>query len=238
MDQPTINSPSPEGQNEPTPFEMPPDISEPEPMGGQATSGSKGAKSFSGTVPPRSPAPPGPPRPIFSYLIIGFLVLMLIIGIVVFAGFQDWISLGGIFGKKEATPTPMASMAFSPAISPFASPSASPQVISNVNDETRKKDLAIIKSGLRGYYRDKSSYPVSTALIKTSDSSSVLASSLVPTYLQKLPDDPLAPQYYYGYKSADGTSFELTAALEDKSDSSGILMGQLNIYKITDVSVE
>ena len=94
-----------------------------------------------------------------------------------------------------------------------------------------------IKSGLKDYYLAKSEYPKNATMIKTSDKTSVLAQALVPAYLDSLPDDPQAPQFYYGYKS-DGQTFEITAVLEDKSDSSGTIIGSYNIYKITNSSVE
>lgn len=239
MDQPIINNPSSQGG---TPsFEMPPNLTAPEPMGGKSSSASPPPPG--GSPPPdNGPLMSPPKKPIFSLIIIIFLIIVLIAGILLFAGWRGWISLGGLF-KPKPSPSIIVSPKISPAISailPTVSPeiSSSPQITSNINDETRKKDLTNIKSGLKNYYLAKSEYPKSTAIIKTSDQTSILAQALVPSYLESLPDDPTAPQFYYGYKSDDGQTFELTAVLEDKSDSSGTISGQLNIYKITNSSVE
>lgn len=238
MDQPTINTPSPNGEGEPT--EMPSDITPPEPMGGRPPKDSKD------TTTPSAPQPSQPlempKKPIGSYLIMILLIIILMIGGLFFASFKGWLSFGGLFGGKK-TPSPSPTVTASPKTSPTISPAISPQVttspivISNVNDETRKKDLANIKTALEKYYAANAKYPESPTVIKTSDSSNVLVESLAPTYLDILPDDPMAPEYYYGYKS-DGETFELTCVLEDKSDSSGTLTGSYNIYKITDSSVE
>lgn len=233
MDQPIINNPS--SSEGPAPFEMPPNIAASEPMGGQTQGEQKPAPVS--PVPPNNTPLPEPKKPVFSYLVIIFLLIFLFVGAFFFARWKGWI-----LKNSSPSPTPTVSPKISPAISsvlPIASPTASSssETTVNVNDETRKKDLANIKDALKKYYAVKAEYPASTSQIKTSDQTNVLAQAVVPTYLQILPDDPLAPKSYYGYKS-DGQTFELTAALEDKSDSSGTLMGTLNIYKITDSSTE
>lgn len=243
MDQPTPAAPTPAAPPPPPtgapsgpatePFEMPPGLTPPEPMGGKPPPGQTGEVG-------KIPESDGEKKPIGSYLLMIGLVLILIFGVLIFAAWKGWISLFG-FGGGKPTPSPELSAAVSPRISPEftpgASPETSPQVTSNVNDETRKKDLANIKNGLKKYFNDKASYPVSSAAVKTSDQTSPLYQALVPTYIESLPNDPLAPSFYYGYKS-DGQSFEITCVLEDKSDPSGSLMGGLNIYKVTNTSIE
>ena len=235
MDQPTINE-TPQGGS--PPLEMPNNLKAPEPMGQKSSEPSNQTYVNSPSPQEGPPQTPKSPKPILSYLLILLLFIVLVGGTLLFAAWRGWISLGGVFENKP-TPSPSVSPQISPAISPLPSPdvSSTPQVTSNVNDETRKKDLANIKSALRKYYLDKSEYPKSEALIKTSDKTSVLATAVVPAYLESLPDDPQAPQFYYGYKS-DGQNYELTAVLEDKSDPSGVLTGAYNIYKITNSSVE
>lgn len=161
-----------------------------------------------------------------SWLYIVLLTILLALAIVVFLSWKGWINLGGVeklWGGAAATPTPMASWA----------PSAEP--VPDSNDAIRKKDLASIQLALKKYYADNGNYPVSAVEVKTSDSQSILAQALIPTYMSILPDDPLAPQYYYGYKS-DGRTFELTCVLEDSTDTAGVPMGNLNIYTVTDSS--
>lgn len=226
MDQPTSTPPPPPAR-EPAPFEMPPDIMPPEQMGGKGQGeGQYPKKSFG------------------SYLVMIFLVIILIVGGVLFAAWKGWISIG-IFegGKTTPAPTLSASPEISPEINPqispqgSLSPSSSPQTTANVNDETRKKDLANIKNALKKYYDQKSVYPVSLTIVKTSDQNGSLYLALVPGYIESLPDDPTAPSLYYGYKS-DGQTFELTAVLEDKSDAAGTMTNGYNLYKITNASIE
>lgn len=82
------------------------------------------------------------------------------------------------------------------------------------NDTTRKEDLTKIQEALEKYYRANQKYPISTEIIKTSDKNSTLA-SLVPDYIDKLPTDPAGGESYYGYKSADGTTYELSAVFDE-----------------------
>lgn len=252
MDQPTptqpqenSNPPENPGQENPAPksFEMPPDVTAPEPMGGKP-SPEYIVKTNSA---PTGSAPGGAPiaKPSkMSYIFIIILVVILIIGILMFGVWKGWFSLGGFGGAKtspspSSTSSPVISPMISSAISPTGSPSAvtSPSTVSNVNDVTRKNDLASLKNALKKYYAEKTSYPVANTSIKTSDKTSVLYQALAPAYLESLPDDPMTPQNYYGYKS-DGINFELTAVLEDKSDPAGAQVGSYYIYKVTDSSAE
>ncbi|KKQ18276.1 MAG: hypothetical protein US31_C0006G0007 [Berkelbacteria bacterium GW2011_GWA1_36_9] len=236
MDQPTINNSTPQGG--PNSFEMPPNVAPPEPMGqkpGEQNPVSQPPVSAPTSAPEQMPGPPH--KPALSYVMIVILVIILILGTLLFASWRGWIG-----SQPKSSPTASTSPKISPAISsvlPTASPEASSSSVTttNVNDETRKKDLANIKSALKKYYAVKAEYPASDSVIKTSDANSVLAQAIVPTYLQSLPNDPLAPNFYYGYKS-DGQTFEITTVLEDKSDSSGTMTGNLNIYKVTDSSTE
>lgn len=244
MDQPTINNSLPQGGS--PSFQMPPNVTAPEPMG-QKPGEQKPGSPMPSNNPPVSGggvSTPGPKKPIFSYMLIVFLVFILILGTLFFAAWRGWISLGGLFGgnKPQSSPSATTSPKISPAVSsvlPTTSPGldSSPRVTTNVNDETRKNDLASIKDALKKYFAVKAEYPVSATLVKTSDSNSVLSQAIVPTYLESLPKDPLTPNFYYGYKS-DGQTFEITAVLEDKSDSSGKIIGSLNIYKVTNSSTE
>ncbi len=226
-------------------------LSAPEPMGGQSSAFSgptrfarqtpppaPPAMSVPGTTPPPAAVPnvqpkpqpmeePGPRSPFLSLILMIFLSLILVAGILVFISWKGWISLGGIeklWGGGKASPTPTVVLS--------TEPTSSPSIVANTNDQTRKADLAKIKEALTKYFADNGQFPQAPDGVKTSDMTSALAQGLVPKYLDKLPDDPLAPQYYYGYKS-DGQSFELTAVLEDKTDSEGTSIGQFFIYKLT-----
>lgn len=157
-----------------------------------------------------------------------FIILAIIVVIagVVMASWLGWLDFGKLFGTKETVTTANG-----------VTVAETPVTNVNQNDATRKKDLANLKTALNKYYNDKQSYPLSASLSKTSDTDSPLK-VLVPNYIEALPLDPLAPTGFYGYKSVDGKGFELTAVLEDKTDLSGITVGNLYIYKVTDTSVE
>lgn len=158
-----------------------------------------------------------------SWGLIIALVVILFLGVLVFASWQGWINLGGIekLWKKSATTT---------------TPVPETTVTTNVNDKLRKSDLVALKAALKQYYQANQTYPIATTTLKTSEETSAL-SVLVPTYIAKLPVDPLSPTYYYGYKS-DGKTFEVTAVLEDKTTAGGVQVGTLYLYKVTDTSVE
>ena len=225
-------------------FELPNDISPPESMGGNQPQTSSKSGTPTVSEPPsqqQMPTQSGletPKKSAGSYILLIFLFIVLVLGIIFFAAWRGWISnswTDRIFGPAT-TPTPIVTSTPTPTWEASPTITSSPEIISNVNDETRKQDLATIKDALEKYFSDNSQYPVSISIVKTSDISSILAQELIPTYMSSLPDDPMAPQYYYGYISEDGTSFELTCVLEDKSDVSGTLVDSINIYKVTNLS--
>ena len=158
-----------------------------------------------------------------SWGLIIALVVILFLGVLVFASWQGWINLGSIskLWKKSNTAT-------------TTTPTTTDTT--NANDKIRKSDLAALKVALKAYYQANQAYPIATTAQKTSDAATAL-SVLVPTNIAKLPVDPLSPTYYYGYKS-DGKTFELTAVLEDKTTAGGTQVGTLYLYKVTDTSVE
>jgi hypothetical protein len=158
-----------------------------------------------------------------AILIIGIL-LLLIAGGLVFATQKGWISL---FGSKSTT---------EPELTYDTGTSGQNQETGNVgitNDQQRKADLASIKEALEKYKLDNGSYPVSSTTDKTNDPSGVLMKTLVPKYLATLPVDPADPQYYYGYKSADGATFELTCVIENANDVEATKVGNIYLYKLT-----
>jgi len=163
-----------------------------------------------------------------TWILVIILIVILIIGGLVFASWQGWISLGGIEKLWKKTPTPTTTT---------TTPTKTEDELMKERDATRKADLAKIKDALKKYYQANQSYPEAKTLQKTSDPNCILESTLVPTFLDKLPVDPSSPTSYYGYIS-DGKTFELTAALEDKTDAAGIQVGTYYIYKVTDTSVE
>ena len=84
----------------------------------------------------------------------------------------------------------------------------------NNQDTTRETDLVNMQKALEQYYlANNQKYPVSTAICRTQDTDCVLK-NLVSKYIAKLPVDPVASNYY-GYKSADGSTYELSAIFEN-----------------------
>lgn len=167
--------------------------------------------------------PAGPKSNVWLFVVLGILI---IVGLGVVASMLGWINFGSLLGMGKPTP------------SVVIAPSPTASVITNKNDEKRKADVANLKTQLQKYYRDKQSYPIAPTMEKTSDANSALKTALVPNYLADLPLDPLSPNSFYGYKSTDGKSYELTAALEDITDPSCIQTGNVCIYKVTDISTE
>jgi hypothetical protein len=89
--------------------------------------------------------------------------------------------------------------------------------------------LKAIETALLRYKTDHSnSLPVSVAIERLDSSSSVLVQALVPLYLSTMPKDPNTSKYY-GYKS-DGTTYQLSAVLDNTTDSEGTKSGSLNLY--------
>ncbi len=166
--------------------------------------------------------PAGPKSSAWLYVILAVLVIG---GLIFLSAWMNWIPYGKILGLTKTQPTPTAT------------PSPTETPIVNNHDAARKNDLVNLKTALKKYYNDKQSYPISTAMSKTSDPGTPLK-VLVPTYLPSLPLDPLSPNSFYGYKSIDGKSFSLTAALEDQTDQSCVVTGSFCLYTVTDLSSE
>lgn len=84
-------------------------------------------------------------------------------------------------------------------------------------DAQRKSDLRQIQSALELYRSDNGSYPL-TANFPACPSSFPASGS--PTYMQKIPCDPIKTgQYVYTYISAAGSTYSLISCLENTSDS-------------------
>jgi len=97
-------------------------------------------------------------------------------------------------------------------------------------DIKRKRDLAQIANYLQSYKVEQGSYPdTGGAVIKVNNENGVLYQSLIPNYVQSLPQDPKSPTYWYGYKS-DGAKFTLSCVLANKTDPEGVKVGDLYLY--------
>lgn len=98
-------------------------------------------------------------------------------------------------------------------------------VIANMNsarerarDAQRKSDLRNIQTALRLYYNDNGSYPLK-AVVDSFWGSEWSDDGV--TYMNLLPNDPLAPAQVYTYTYTDSETYTLFACLENKSDDKG-----------------
>ena len=95
-------------------------------------------------------------------------------------------------------------------------------VIANMNsarerarDAQRKSDLRNIQTALRLYYNDNGGY-TPKAEIDALWGSAWIDNGV--TYMNILPNDPLAPTQVYDYTYTDSENYALYACLENKSD--------------------
>lgn len=102
-------------------------------------------------------------------------------------------------------------------------------------DAERKANLKSIKDALINYKAKFGIFPASSSYTNLSVSGNAISSALVPTYLASLPQDPKAADgWYYGYKSADGSAFSLSARLEDATDTTAKLIDGMHLYIVGD----
>ncbi len=100
-------------------------------------------------------------------------------------------------------------------------------------DTQRKQDILDIQKAIEEYKTEKGTYPFATTELQLG-SNAALFSSLVPTYLSKMPVDPLNSTYFYAYNvvtdlSGTVTGYYIRSILEDASDPSATV-GQVYTY--------
>ncbi|MFH1598393.1 MAG: DUF916 domain-containing protein [Patescibacteria group bacterium] len=106
-------------------------------------------------------------------------------------------------------------------------------------DIVRKSDLAEIQEALERYKTAEGQYPLAEDRDRTNSAGNRLQVELQDKgHLLELPVDPLDPQYYYGYLSADGSSYEITAVLENTEDPEGILVNDFYLYQLAPTASE
>ncbi len=101
---------------------------------------------------------------------------------------------------------------------------------SEENDKIRKKDLEFISNVLWRYKIKNGAYPVSPSISKLNEDNEAVR-KIKSAGNANIPADP-KKGYYYGYVSLDGISFELTARLEDLSDSNCAGQEKICLYKV------
>ncbi len=95
-------------------------------------------------------------------------------------------------------------------------------------DQMRKSDLSVIAASLAKYFKDKGVYPLAASIVHTDQVNSAINTALVPVYLDKMPSDP-SGSHYYGYVS-DGSTYQLSAVLDNAADPDGTVSGPLTLY--------
>ncbi len=98
-------------------------------------------------------------------------------------------------------------------------------------DRKRKSDLTRIAEALDLSVRAGETVPLAPTAVRLDGTND--ASSLLATYFEQVPRDPLPDQYYYGYRSDDGITYSLTAVLEDPTDPEGTTLGSYHLYTVT-----
>ncbi len=139
----------------------------------------------------------------------------------------DGTAVVAITPSGESTATVVDALVSSAQVPPQPASDAA-----KARDVQRKKDLSDIQQALIAYKAKTGSYPI----VATGDqvaSNSILFSSLVPTYLTKMPLDPLKGTYYYYYQSSDGSAYSLRAVLENASDSTAKKGAVFSFYELS-----
>jgi len=101
-------------------------------------------------------------------------------------------------------------------------------------DKQRIFDLNSISKMLKRYKEENGIYPVSYTSAKLNENNQVTRKIKSTSENMDIPFDPNDPKYYYGYQSANGKSFELTARLENLEDKDCEVINNMCIYKISD----
>jgi len=153
------------------------------------------------------------------------VILVLIALVVVIGGYILFTKFFGKFSSKNQTST-----------TSVFTPSAEDTTTAKVSlDDQRKSDLHTIQEALINYFAAQTKYPVSEKLVLLNTPGNILEKELVPTYISKLPADPVSTKSY-GYKS-DGKTFTLTAVLDNANDPDVTLEGGLPLFKVTPSTV-
>lgn len=85
-------------------------------------------------------------------------------------------------------------------------------------DLQRISDLKFISTMLEYCKTETGNYPLSQIIAKLNENNPVVNEIKSANEDINIPIDPKYPEHYYGYKSLDGKTFELTARLEDMDD--------------------
>jgi|GEM_PF-4455462 len=99
-------------------------------------------------------------------------------------------------------------------------------------DQQRVADLATIQNSLGTLSLASGGYPVSGTVSRLDDPAAAVTTVLGTTY-----KDPQPEQYYYGY-SSDGTTYTLSAVIEDPTLTNCTQTGDICLYKLSNAVVK
>lgn len=174
--------------------------------------------------PPVPTTPPPKKRSLLPFLLI--ILFLALIGGGIFAYIQ-FFSPNSTSQSAPETQAPDSAATSSSSETTRVLPSTTTQ---SGRDSQRKEDLVKIQTMVEAYFVDSKSYPIVATVEKLNSSSSIFLLALVPKYGANLPADPLDPDFWYGYKSTDGKTYELSARLENTEDKDAVLVGSKYIY--------
>jgi len=109
-----------------------------------------------------------------------------------------------------------------PVINKIDLPNAEPDKVAQERDSQRVNDLNALITAAEKYKDEYGFYPITTTVEKTNQST-LLRNALVPDFIDSLPQDPLDPQYWYGYNS-DGYTVTVTSIVE--SNQTDAIVGE------------
>lgn len=85
-------------------------------------------------------------------------------------------------------------------------------------DAERIRELTQIQDALKTYFDANGRYPISKDAAKLEDPQN----PLTVLGMTEVPGDPVSPTRYYGYKSANGTTYELSAVFDNKQTENDV----------------
>jgi hypothetical protein len=118
------------------------------------------------------------------------------------------------------------------AISDFADLIEGYQTNLSQRDQERKEDLSQLQSAIEAYKQENGQYPVSEDVDMIDRPDSLVAKVLSPTYITRVPRDPLFDRYFYGYVSEDGEDYTLSSVIENSEDEDAAKVNTIYLYKL------
>lgn len=188
---------------------------------------------MNGITPPNEPSKPISDNPVSAMQAQkasgGSMKTILLLVLLVALGIGGYFAYTMMFKASTNTEVPTTTDVTTTEESPATA-------VTKSNDETRKENLAKIQVALKSYFSATGKYPLATELVKLNTPDNILEKELVGAgYITAVPTDPDTSKYY-AYKS-DGSTFSLTAVLDNAQDPEAKVSGALALYEITQDSL-